>query len=64
MNFVNFCVGVVISIICFFGSILIAAITTSASENDDALGYFSSLVISDIVIGILITVLLVQNNII
>lgn len=64
MNFVNFCVGVVISIICFFGSILIAAIASTSSENDDALGYFSSLVISDIVIGILITVLLVQNNII
>ena len=63
MNFVNFCVGVVISIICFFGSILIAFVA-SPSENDDALGYFSSLVISDIVIGILITVLLVQNNII
>ena len=63
MNFVNFCVGVVISIICFFVSILIAVIA-STSENDDALGCFSSLVISDIVIGILITVLLVQNNII
>ena len=63
MNFVNFCVCVVISIICFLGSIIIAVIA-STSENDDALGYFSSLVISDIVIGILITVLLVQNNII
>lgn len=63
MNFVNFCVGVVISIICFFGSILIAFVA-SPLENDDALGYFNSLVISDIVIGILITVLLVQNNII
>ena len=64
MNFVNFCVSVVISIICFFGSMLIAFIASTSSENDEALGYFSSLVISDIVIGILITVLLVQNNII
>ena len=63
MNFVNFCVGVVISIICFFGSILISIIANT-SENDDGFGYFISLVISDIVIGILITVLLVQNNII
>lgn len=63
MNFVKFCVSVVISIICFFGSMLIAFIASPLEDNDE-LGYFSSLVISDIVIGILITVLLMQNNII
>ena len=63
MSFVSLCVCFTMFILCFIVSMIFSWLISMIGDNKEE-GYFAGVFIDNVAIAMLITVLLVQNNLI